>query len=56
MKELNDEQKNIVDDILYKKKKSPTRSLHIFLIGGARIGKNVYIINVHHTKHVTILY
>jgi hypothetical protein len=30
MEELNDEQKIIVDDILYKKNKNPTKSLHIF--------------------------
>jgi hypothetical protein len=30
LRELNDEQKNIVDDILYKKK-NPTKPLHIVL-------------------------
>jgi hypothetical protein len=30
MRELNDEQKIIVDDILYKKNKNPTEPLHIF--------------------------
>jgi hypothetical protein len=36
MRELNDEQKIIVDDILYKKNKNPKKILHVFLIGGAR--------------------
>jgi hypothetical protein len=31
LRELNDEQKNIVDDILYKEKKNPTKPLHIVL-------------------------
>jgi hypothetical protein len=30
LKELNDEQKIIVDDILHKKNKNPTKPLHIF--------------------------
>jgi hypothetical protein len=30
LKEFNDEQKIIVDDILYKKNKNPTKPLHIF--------------------------
>jgi hypothetical protein len=34
VEELNDEQKIIVDDILYKKNKNPTKSLHVFLIRG----------------------
>jgi hypothetical protein len=36
VEELNDEQKIIVDDILYKKNKNPTKSLHAFLIRGVR--------------------
>jgi hypothetical protein len=31
MKKLNNEQRIIVDDILYQKKKSPLEPLHIFL-------------------------
>jgi hypothetical protein len=31
MKQLNNEQKTIVDDILYKKTKNPTKPFHIFL-------------------------
>jgi len=31
MRQLNNEQKTIVDDILYKKTKNPTKLFHIFL-------------------------
>jgi hypothetical protein len=34
MKKLNDEQRLIEDDIIYKKHKYPSKLLHIFLIGG----------------------
>jgi hypothetical protein len=30
MRELNDEQRIIMDDILYKKNKNPTKPLHFF--------------------------
>jgi hypothetical protein len=36
LKQFNMEQKDIVDDMLHKKSKHPTKSLHIFLIGGTR--------------------
>ncbi len=39
MKQFNIEQKYIVDDMLHKKSKHPTKSLHIFLIGGANTRK-----------------
>jgi hypothetical protein len=55
MKKLNDEQRFVVDLIIYKKHKYPSKPLHIFLIGGARIGGKNYII-VYHTKHVKIIY
>jgi hypothetical protein len=38
MKKFNDEQRFIVDDIIYKKHKHPSKPLHIFLVRGARIG------------------
>ncbi len=34
MKKLNDEQRLIVDYIIFKKHKYPSKPLHIFLIGG----------------------
>jgi DNA replication protein DnaC len=40
MKQLNNEQKTIVDNILHKKTKIPTIPFHIFLIGNVGIGKN----------------
>jgi len=52
LKQFNMEQKDIVDDMLHKKSKHPTKSLHIFLIGGTR--KN--FTHVYYTKHVTTLY
>jgi hypothetical protein len=39
MKQMNNEKKAIIDDILYQKIKNLTKPFHIFLIGGARIGK-----------------
>ncbi len=42
LRELNDEQKNIVDDILYKKK-NPTKPLHIVLTWGVGTWK-IYIL------------
>jgi hypothetical protein len=39
MRQLNNEQRAIVDDILYQKIKNLTKPFHIFLIGGVRIGK-----------------
>jgi hypothetical protein len=34
MKKLNDEQRLIVDDTIYKKHKFPSKPFHIFLIRG----------------------
>jgi hypothetical protein len=39
MKKCNDEQRCIINDIIHKKHKYPSKPLHIFLIEGARIGK-----------------
>jgi len=39
MRQLNNEQIIIVEDILYQKIKSLTKPFHIFLIGGVVIGK-----------------
>jgi hypothetical protein len=39
MKQLNNEQIIIVDDILYEKIKNNIKPFHIFLTSGARIGK-----------------
>jgi len=39
MTQLNNEQKTIIDDILYQKVKNLTKSFHVFLIGGAGIVK-----------------
>ncbi len=38
-KKLNDERKLIVDDIIYKKHKYPSKVVHIFLTWGVGIGK-----------------
>jgi hypothetical protein len=39
MTKLNDEQRLIVDDIILKKHKYPSKPLHIFLTRGARTWK-----------------
>jgi len=39
MKQLNNEQRVIVDDILYQKIKNPIKPIHIFLIGDVGIEK-----------------
>jgi len=39
MKQLNNKQMAIVDDILYKKTKQPNKPLHIFLTRGVKTGK-----------------
>jgi hypothetical protein len=54
MRKLNDEQRIIEDDILYKEKKIQQNHYTIFN-RRSKNKKNIYI-NVHHTKHVTILY
>jgi hypothetical protein len=54
MKEFNIEQKYIVDDMLHKKSKHPTKNLHVFLIGGASTRKT--FTHVYYKKHVTKLY
>jgi hypothetical protein len=55
MKQLNDEQRNIVDDILHKKKKNFRKPFHVFLDKVDRHKKYAHL-NVYHTKHVMILY
>jgi hypothetical protein len=54
MKKLNDEQRLIVNDTIFKKHKFPSKSLHFHNMR-CRNMKNFYII-VYHTKHVKILY
>jgi hypothetical protein len=39
MRQLNNEQITIVDDIIYQKIKNLTKPFHIFLTGGARTRK-----------------
>jgi hypothetical protein len=39
MRQLNNEQITIVNDILYKKNKNSTKPFHIFLVRGVSIGK-----------------
>ncbi len=39
MTKLNDEQRLIIDNIIYKKHKYPSKPLHFFLTRGAGIGK-----------------
>jgi len=55
MKKLNDEQKIIVDDILYRINKFPLKTLHSFLIEGLGIIKKLHLC-VLYKKIVTILY
>jgi hypothetical protein len=40
LRQLNEEQKLIFDDIMYKKQMYPNISIHIFFIRGVGIGKN----------------
>jgi hypothetical protein len=54
MKQLNNEQKIIVDDILYQNIKNPTKPFHIFLNKWCRDKENVHP-HVYYIKHVTIL-
>jgi hypothetical protein len=57
MKELNCEQRVIVNDILCKKNKYSRIPLHIFSTRGARCKhKKDFDINTYYTKHVTILH
>ncbi len=53
LRELNDEQKIIVDEF-YTRKTKIQQNHYIFFNKRCKNKKNVYI-NVHHTKHVTIL-
>jgi flagellar biosynthesis GTPase FlhF len=39
VQQLNNEQRMILDDIIYKKRRNPSKNLFIFLIGGAGTGK-----------------
>ncbi len=52
-RQLNHKQKLILDDNIYKKKKSTT-IFHFFYMR-YKHGQNIYI-NVYHTKYVTIFY
>ncbi len=52
MKQLNDEQKTIVDDILYQKFKNPIKPFHVFLIGDVGTGKMFTLV----CEHFTCLY
>jgi len=47
MKQLNDEQHLIVNDILYKKTENPMQPLYIFLTGGVR----TYVYNTIHSSY-----
>ncbi len=44
MKKHNDEQRCIIDDIIHKKHKYPSKPLHIFLIEAATIGKTFTLV------------
>jgi hypothetical protein len=46
MKQLNNEQRTIVDDILYQKIKILTKPFHTFLIGGARRWKTFTLMSL----------
>ncbi len=54
MRILNDEQRIIVDEF-YTRKKNSNKTITCIFNKRCMNKKNVYI-NVHHTKHVTILY
>ncbi len=54
MKKLNEEQRIIVDDILFFKKKTH-QNLYIFFYKRYRDKKNIHN-NVHYTKYVTTLH
>jgi hypothetical protein len=43
MRKLNNEQKIIVDDILYKKTKDRWKPLQFFLIGGVGMGNKSHL-------------
>jgi len=59
MKQLNNEQIVIVDDISYQKVKNLTKPFHIFLIGGARARKTFTLMCIlqnmlrYYTKQIT---
>jgi hypothetical protein len=61
MRQSNNEQIIIVDDILYQKIKSTTKPFHIFLTSGARIGKTftfmciIYNMLRYYSKQMLIL-
>ncbi len=55
MKKHNDEQRCIIDDIIHKKHKYPSKPLHIFFNRRCNNRENFHI-SVYHTKHVKILY
>jgi hypothetical protein len=53
MRQLNNEQKTIVDDILYKKTKNPTKLFHIFLTWN--VSTTNFFSHLNYTKHIMIL-
>jgi hypothetical protein len=55
MRQLENEQRAIIDDILYQKIKNPIKPFHIFLTSGVK-GRENFHPHVYYTKHVTILY
>jgi hypothetical protein len=61
MRQLNNEQKVIGDDIIYQKIKNLTKPIHIFFIGGARIKKTFILMCIiqnilqYYTKQLQML-
>jgi hypothetical protein len=59
MRQLNNEQRAIVDNILYQKIKNPTKPFHIFLIDGVGTGKMFTLMCIiqnmllYYTKQIT---
>jgi Cdc6-like AAA superfamily ATPase len=46
VQQLNSEQRIILDDILYKKRRNPRKSLFIFITGGASTGKTFTLLYI----------
>jgi hypothetical protein len=55
MRQLNNEQRDIVDDILYQKMQKPYKTISYFSNKWCKDKENVHL-HVYYTKHVTILY
>jgi hypothetical protein len=59
MRQLHNEQRIIIDDILYQKIKNPLKQFHIFLTSGVRIGKTFTFMCIiqnllrYYTKQIT---